>query len=396
MPQKIKTHFQQWETIPNIELIISTLIKEGILPESTSEANRMLYANDIIKIIEDFVSTINPNSKIKLTVSIKDFHYDEENNLFERYFRINEKTIELIWPDQSKILMHTLRRKFQIERIIERILDDNLHTWRSMSLSSRWESLLSWIKDADKLTSILRNLRMISPKDVESVKSRLKWIDLEEINKNLDKILQVWGEISVDIALNKKDFLRAFISRIDLFKNLIQKEDLILKFDKRKDKKTIQSYRYIWTSVILFLIVLILNWVTFFSHLNNDSKLDFNKFIEVFLGQNIYLFTVEILILFLAFYFLSLFKSYLKIIELYDSHILLIEADFFYKNDEQFQDIDNKSALFNMRKENTQKIHNLPEKTFDLLNGKESLRENPSSIKILEEIITIVKKVINK
>ncbi len=90
--------------------------------------------------------------------------------------------------------------------------------------------------------------------------------------------------------------------------------------------------------------------------------------------------------------FLWLFKTYSKIVELYDSHILLIESDFYYKDDKDLWNLWNDT--FEMRKENTQKIHSLPEKTFEMLNWKLEIKTESPTWKVLDKIWEILEKIL--
>ena len=114
-------------------------------------------------------------------------------------------------------------------------------------------------------------------------------------------------------------------------------------------------------------------------------------FWKIFLWGYIYIFSIETVLFILAFHFLWLFKVYKKVIELYDSHILLIESDDYYKNDTYFMS-SNSEKILEMRKENAQKIHDLPWKIFDIFNWKDSFSSELPVWKALDIINNLTKK----
>lgn len=405
---KNKAHFIQWESVPNIEYLIDSLVKEGILPNYILSKNWISSINDIIQALKDVLEKDSIRAEIiTLSVYIKDWSPFSED-IDDRLYGVK---LEYLLQDQEQknVLKSILSKMFSLERTIISILEDNLHLRRFML--SRRNNLLAWYPFLKDIIRIVDNMKNFNSHYSHSVRDgslfeeeiskklifNLMKLDLQSINEQLDLIIRdqdkTWG---INISLNKRDFLSAFLSRIDIFKDFVQKEDLIKQFEKRKTSKIHLADKYLLYSVIFFSLIFLLNSVMFYYSVSENLSLTFLKFLEKFLGQNIFLFTLELLFLFLGLYFLSIYKSFLRIIELYDSHILLIESDFFYKNDDIFQNYENSAAIFEMRKENAQKIHSLPEKTFILLNGKEKITNEMPMVKIIENFLEITKSVIKK
>ena len=405
MKKRYKAHFIQWESVPNIEYIIDSLVKERILPNFILPKNWISSINDIIQALKEALETDSIRlQKITLSVYVKDLSPFSED-IDDRLYGLN---FEYLFQnrDQKDILKSILSKIFSLERSIISILEDNLHLRRFML--SRRNNLLAWYPFLKDLIDIVDNMRNYphSLRDRSLFEEEGPWqklifslmqLDIQSINEQLDRVIgdqdKTWGII---ISLNKRDFLSAFLSRIDIFKDFVQKEDLVKQFEKRKTSKIQLAHKYFIYSVILFSLIFLLNCFMFYCSVLENLSLTFFKFLEKFFGQNVFLFTLELLFLFLGLYFLSIYKSFLRIIELYDSHILLIESDFFYKNDDMFQNYEDTAAVFEMRKENAQKIHSLPEKTFMLLNGKEKITDETPMVKIIENFLEITKSIIKK
>ena len=74
-----------------------------------------------------------------------------------------------------------------------------------------------------------------------------------------------------------------------------------------------------------------------------------------------------------------------------DSHISLIKSDFHYRNDIQLHWAWEES-LFELRKENTQKIHSLSDKVIGLFWNKLDINTpTEMSIKIIEKLVDKIK-----
>lgn len=195
--------------------------------------------------------------------------------------------------------------------------------------------------------------------------------------------------ISIDIEFPIYELVNWLIWKISILNGFFQKESFIQKFELRKSKKEKESVKYFWIGIWFFSFIIIWNIVMFI--LNYDKSFWLVEFWKKFLWKNIYIFSIEIILFILAFYFLWLFKVYKKVIELYDSHILLIESDDYYKNDSYFIGIDSEKIL-EMRKENAQKIHDLPWKIFDIFNWKDSFTSDLPVWKALDIINNLTKK----
>lgn len=411
--RRYKAHFIQWETTPNIEYIIDTLRKKLILPNYIYPKNWVTSINDIIQALNEEIKKDDTRwDNIELSVyitntttNIKDSSSVDEEMLFNRVYGINFDYL----PDgeQKVLLKSVLLQLYSLEISIMTVLEENLHL-RRLSFMRRRDLLLSWypfLKDIIEFSDRMKEVRvydrrgepLFSGNELENILAFFENLNLSAILESLKSIMKeqdiTWG---IKILLNKREFLSALLSRIDIFKDFVQKEDLIKQFEKRKEQKKNISQNYLIAAISLFSFIFLVNLLLFIFAFCKHHIFTFSEFIHKFFGQNIFIFSIELICLFLALYFLSIYKSFLRIIELYDSHILLIESDFFYKNDGIFQNYEDSSAIFEMRKENAQKIHSLPEKTFILLNGKEKITNEMPMVKIIENFLEITRSVIKK
>ena len=69
-------------------------------------------------------------------------------------------------------------------------------------------------------------------------------------------------------------------------------------------------------------------------------------------------------------------------------------SDVYYKDDKDLNVYN--FATFELRKENTQKIHSLPEKTYNILNWKNEIKTELPTVKILENIWKILNSLVDK
>jgi hypothetical protein len=238
------------------------------------------------------------------------------------------------------------------------------------------------------------NLKEVITSLIKDIDNFLKSIQDKINNINNDEIQELITGLSsnleIQFSLSIWDFIPSFISRIDIIEEDDKKETFIEKFESKKKIKDRLSLMYLAISSFIFIMIISFNYNLYLDNISSDRTLD--KFILEFLGHNIYLFVLESFLLVIAFYFLWLFKTYSKIVELYDSHILLIESDFYYKDDKGLNTIWIES--FNLRKENTQKIHSLPEKTFEMLNWKNEVKTELPILKVLEKIWDTLEKIV--
>jgi len=382
-------HLIQWDSNPQINNIIKKLINDGILTENISYKNWEWYSNEIIDVLREELNKIKGRKKINLIISLNDIEILDDEKYLGRIF--NDEWINEIKVEDRDLFREIYIKKHSIERAIFSVLDDTLH-FRRHTMMFRSETLISSITNLSKIEKILEWIRRGDKQKIWKITE----LDLDSINLELDKIIK-WSKrkkwVNVDISLYLKDFLKNFIWRIDIFKDIIWKEDLIEKFEERKKIKKRATSLYLLLSISIFTLIIAYNYKLFSDNKWNSES--FTEFYKQFLGENVYLFSIEIILLILAFYFLGLFKSYFKIVELYDSHILLIESDYYYKNDEHFNWV-NSEKLFDMRRENAQKIHSLPERASEILNWKENNLKELPSVKILENIWKILNSLVDK
>lgn len=353
-------HFKQWKHWVILANIFETLASRNILKGFTSFDN---WRNDIDLILNQLYNYIfiskPKNDYIKLTANI-DYFYSV------RIMSIPRKGDSL----KDGILLKQ-----------RQILDTIIDIYKSWM----WADVGVWFSP----TSIFKP-------DIEN------WIDfrrvrewdnisedtLKKLNNNLDDILSGWN-IDISFSIDSNVFIEDLIRKLLPFKGSESKNNFVDKFESRKDKKEKEAKKYFRIGIWIFTLILIWNLVMFWFNL--DKSFWLTEFWKNFLWKNIYIFSVEVILLILAFYFMWLFKVYKKVIELYDSHILLIESDYYYKMDEYFLSIDSEKIL-EMRKENAQKIHDLPWKIFDIFNWKDSFTSDLPVWKALDIINNLTKK----
>lgn len=427
------------------------LLKNWIKPEYKDLINNIINFNNIKSYLEnEIINTLNSSLYLKDLKINLNFEYDKHIDLL--YEEINEKSR---FFDRLNDFMRHEWDRFFINKNLNYNKDDFLKNKMTQDFVSVLNEIKEYFKednenilDNEELYRFMRhfeeyfymfdkenrkyNRNIINRKHNGDIinrkhnsKSYLKLIDsyIEKINdliislnteldkvKNLDFYSKIKENKIIQFDISARDFIPAFISRIEIFWKDTEKNEFIKKFSDKKNWKMWLSILFLTISVLLFYFVISENWKLYqekskiFTEckiiddknkdLCNSIYLTPSKFFSEFISKNIYLFSIELLCLILAFYFLWLFKTYRKVVELYDSHILLIESDFYYKNDQDLITWDGKS--FELRKENTQKIHNLPEKTFSILHWKENIKENLPSIKFLDKLWEFLEIIVNK
>ena len=284
MKKRYKAHFIQWESVPNIELIIDALVKEGILPNYILPKNWISSINDIIQALKEELEKDSIRwGNIKLSVYIKDSYLLQEDKE-DRLYGLNFEYL----PDgnQKDILKSILLKIFSLERTIISILEDNLHLRRFML--SRRNNLLAWyaflkdiicavddMKNSSAYYHSVRDISLFEGEKWQKLIFNLMKLDLQSINEQLDVIIRdqdkTWGII---ISLNKRDFLSAFLSRIDIFKDFVQKEDLIKQFEKRKTNKIQLAHDYLSWSIIFFSLIFFIPFLDATLTISTISSMD--------------------------------------------------------------------------------------------------------------------------
>lgn len=418
------------------------LLKNWIKPKYKDLINNIINFNNIKSYLEnEIINTLNSSLYLKDLKINLNFEYEKHIDLL--YEEINEKSR---FFDRLNDFMRHEWDRFFINKNLNYNKDDFLKNKMTQDFVSVLNEIKEYFKednenilDNEELYRFMRHFekyfymfdkenrkynRDIIHKKHNS-KSYLKLIDsyIEKINdliknlndslweiKNPDFYSKIKENKIIQFDISARDFIPSFISRIEIFWKDTEKNEFIKKFSDKKNWKMWLSILFLVISILLFSFVINENWNLYKekSKLFTDCKIidDKNKelcnsiyltpskFFSEFISKNIYLFSIELLSLILAFYFLWLFKTYRKVVELYDSHILLIESDFYYKNDQDLITWDEKS--FELRKENTQKIHNLPEKTFSILHWKENIKENLPSIQFLDKLWEFLDIIIKK
>ena len=358
---KKEAHFIQWELNPNFGNIFKTLKEKSYLSE---DINIFEWEENIDLIIKELNLLEKNNWKIILKYFWK-FESTIEPLLYRNFDELpffKEKNL----TNEKKYLLFNIYKK---DRLLNRQINrDLIDIWFS-SRSIIWNNFLEYYY---RITEIF---------DYPEEK-------LQEIDKYLsEKITN--KNVLLDIQISIRDLVKSLIWKISILRWFYTKITFIEKFETRKKEKQKEAKNYFWIWIWIFGIIIVINLLMFCSHFKESySLVDFWK---NFLWKNIYIFSIEIILFILAFYYLWLFKVYKKVIELYDSHILLIESDDYYKNDTYFMS-SNSEKILEMRKENAQKIHDLPWKIFDIFNWKDSFSSELPVWKALDIINNLTKK----
>ena len=364
---KKEAHFIQWDLNPNFINIFKTLQEKSYLSE---DINIFEWQENIDLIIKELNLLEKNNWKIILKYFWK-FESTEllldiglDTGLYRGFDRLFWKKENL--TNETKDLLFNIYKK---DRLLNRQINrDLIDIWFLLS-SIIFDSFLVYY---NRITEI---------SDYSEEK-------LQEIDKDLsEKIIN--KNVLLDIQISIRDLVKSLIWKISILRWLYTKISFIEKFETRKKEKQEEAKKYFKIWIWIFVTIILINFGMFYYHLKESySLLDFWK---NFLWKNIYIFSIEIILFILAFYYLWLFKAYKKVIELYDSHILLIESDDYYKNDTYFIS-SNSEKILEMRKENAQKIHDLPWKIFDIFNWKDSFSSELPVWKALDIINNLTKK----
>lgn len=208
----------------------------------------------------------------------------------------------------------------------------------------------------------------------------------EDLIARIDKLIQEWY---IEVDVDSRVIINWFIAKLDEYSDLVpiqKKDEFIEKFKRIRDekKRTGDNFFKLW-ALFIFLVIL-LNWYFFIK--NYGITKDYIQFLNSFLWFWIFLLGTELLFIFISTYCFKIYNFYSKLVELYDSHISLIESDFHYQSDPQLSSDVSADLIFQLRKENTQKIHSLPEKAIQLLESKKDFRTGSDfTHKIINKLI---------
>lgn len=363
---KKEAHFIQWDLNPNFINIFKTLQENSYLSED-------------INIFE---------WKENIDLIIKELNWLEENDwkIILKYFWKFERTTESL-RDRKKDYLPFFKEENLTNKKEDLLV--NIDTkYRLLNGQIKWDLMDIWFSfsSSSSFRSTIRN-------DFLGYYDRLTEIfdypaeELQKIDNDLsEKITN--KNVLLDIQIYIRDLVKLLIWKISILIWFYTKISFIEKFEERKKEKQEEAKKYFKIWIWIFGIIIVINFLMFYCNDESYSLVDFWK---KFLWKNIYIFSIEIILFILAFYYLWLFKVYKKVIELYDSHILLIESDDYYKNDTYFMS-SNSEKILEMRKENAQKIHDLPWKIFDIFNWKDSFSSELPVWKALDIINNLTKK----
>lgn len=380
----------------NYSAIVQEFIDKWILDKSFSQKAGSPKFKDI------FVFLNNNRDKFVDEEIILDIELDNEilNDDFFNARLLDRIQLNLEWisnekNDESSEWFKSMKTIYvimkNIDIAIDRAFSARAMVWSRNLYDIRFDdtALMAFYKAVKRIF----DGRNISNKDLHSMDNLfiLDRYDFSHIDKKLNEIVL---SKSIKIQINTKFFITKFLEKIDVFSEYKSEEEksniqFIDKFTATRNQKELLAekyYRYWMYSIWVLLTINIVLYIY-----NFWNTLSFDSFLQRFLWSWVYILFIEILVITIGAYCFKLYNFYSKMVELYDSHIGLIESDLHYKNDEQLINGWDE-ALFELRKENTQKIHSLPDKALDLLSLKWDMKTSSDfSIKIIEKLIDKIK-----
>ncbi len=369
----------------NYSEIIKELIKKWILDKSLLNNNWIPDFKEIFIFLDSNRDKFVDKS-INLNIELDEKRLQDNyiSSRFQERFNIRQLHLDSVNTDEIfEILKKIYLLNYNIEQALFRAFSDRRMIWF-------WKEFFEIVFDDNELMDfyLLIKKNILSRQFDEKIIYKI--INRYDFKRVLQKLESIFTSKKIQIHIDTKYFVSKFLEKIDVFSEYTSKEDdeniaFIDKFKLTRDKKIelAEKYYNLWLKLLSW--VIIINLLLYF--LNIWNKESFEDFILWFLWNWIFLFIVELILFTIGIYCFKLYNFYSKLVELYDSHIWLIESDLHYKNDEQLINwgID---SVFTLRKENTQKIHNLPDKALNLLNLKTDINTHSDfSIKIIEKLI---------
>lgn len=355
-----EAHFIQWDLNPNFRNIFKTLQENSYLSE---DINISEWKENIDLIIEEL-------------------NWLEENDwkIILKYFWKFESTTDSWWVKKLNDSPFFKEKNLTNEK--KDLLVNIYKKGTELKMQIHWDLRDIWFSSR----SLIRNNFLVYYDRITEIFDYPEE-ELQKIDKYLSEKLTN-KNVLLDIQIYIRDLVKLLLWKISILIWFYTKISFIEKFEERKKEKQEEAKKYFKIWIWIFGIIIVINFLMFYCNDESYSLVDFWK---KFLWKNIYIFSIEIILFILAFYYLWLFKVYKKVIELYDSHILLIESDDYYKNDTYFRS-SNSEKILEMRKENAQKIHDLPWKIFDIFNWKDSFSSELPVWKALDIINNLIKK----
>lgn len=390
-------HFSEEKPYVNIPNILDILNEKKIidLPFSTKA-----WKNNTSEFIKTLDKSINTKEK-EIDLSFKLIRHVEVDasdivwyvEELYRHHEWEEGKEEEKWKEKKVIIIKNLRNiKLYLE--YKNIVEYSLGTdW------SRDDFKIKIPEGSKEVTEKIMQIATIIFDDIASNKSRwdnfyvqkARYHDIQPLTNEIYQQFIVTNNSIFEITMNVDKLISLLRKAMEPYEDDQRKLNFIEKFKIKQEEKMRKGRLYLIYSALLFASVIIGNICVSFFQVN--SKISLMEFVQHFLWHNIYAFCAEVLILILAFSFFGLFKKYAKLSEMYDAHILLIESDFYYKDDIDLQWKGDKT--FELRKENTQKIHNLPEKSFDILSGKGETKSDIPIIQAIEQLTNTSEKILH-
>ena len=368
----------------NYDEIFKEIAEKGIINKKLLIPS---WKNNLIKIIEEIGTNLEKGIGEIISLNLK---LDLESLNRDSSFKSSNEKSELIKNENQEITKNIKKIKW-INRNIEYAIN-SIFSIRWVIQTTRFVEI-SWKHHVlrEFNNAIINNRAFNNQIEIDNN----FWLNFEVNQEQMNLISHTIDElyttkiICIDIEL--RFFLRRFLQKINIYSDLTpsieeeKKEDFIQKFTNTKNEKHKIGERYLKMWIAILGIVLLIDCFLFGLNFNKTKTL--TTFIEGFLWNWIYILFIQLILVIVGLFFIKQFNFYSKLTELYESNISLIESDFHYKNDNQLYDV-NHDLVFQMRKENTQKIHNLPERVTELFCLKNDVKSTTElSTRVIDKLI---------